>query len=255
MQFLMLLLFNIFMGTILYLIISLKLEKSATEFRSQKLRKEMEEIIKEFNATAERNITILENRITVLQRLLERSGKLRSLDVSVGDMQEQVEGNTAQKGSIIEITKTVKQEEEYVSTSNVISGGGDHYTNTNENGLLSITKKIFGRIREKKDEVLDVLHHRKTDDVPSGSGFVSRDRTAVVIEPELEDSGRTGETVAITVLDEEEIQEMISSADNKYSAISRLYEKGCTLETIARCSGMPVGEVKLVLNLHNSRSV
>ena len=77
MQLLLLLLFNLFMGAVMYLVISLKLERSATEFRERKLRKEMDEIIREFNATAERNISILENRIKTMRRLLEKSGDIK----------------------------------------------------------------------------------------------------------------------------------------------------------------------------------
>ncbi len=83
MQFFFLLLFNIFLGAVLYLVISLKLERSATEFRERRLRKEMDDIIKEFNMTAERNISILENRIGTLKKLLEKTGDIKSLDITI----------------------------------------------------------------------------------------------------------------------------------------------------------------------------
>src|SRR4030042_690730 len=83
MQFFFLFLFNVFLGAVLYLVISLKLERSATEFRERRLRKEMDEMIKEFNMTAERNISILESRIGMLRKLLEKSGDIKSLDITM----------------------------------------------------------------------------------------------------------------------------------------------------------------------------
>jgi hypothetical protein len=65
---------NIFIGVALYLIISLKLERSATEFRQQRLRKEMDEIIKEFTQTADRNISLLEHKIVIMKRKPEELG-------------------------------------------------------------------------------------------------------------------------------------------------------------------------------------
>ena len=85
MQFFFLLLFNVFLGAVLYLIISLKLERTATEYRERRFRKEMDEIIREFNLTAERNITILESRIRVMRRLLEKTGDLKSIDFLMDD--------------------------------------------------------------------------------------------------------------------------------------------------------------------------
>ena len=70
------LLTNLFTGTILYLVLSLKLEKSADEFRIKKLRREIDETIREFNATAERNISLLENRIKMAKTVLDGTGSL-----------------------------------------------------------------------------------------------------------------------------------------------------------------------------------
>ncbi len=49
MQFFVLIIINVIMGAVFYLILSLKLEKSSSNFREDKLRKEMDEIIYEFN--------------------------------------------------------------------------------------------------------------------------------------------------------------------------------------------------------------
>ena len=76
---------NILIGSILYLVISLKLEKTSSAFFSRKLKREMDEIISEFNETAERNISILENRISIYKKLMAKDflpGFDETVDVS-----------------------------------------------------------------------------------------------------------------------------------------------------------------------------
>ncbi|MFC1671138.1 hypothetical protein ACFL20_12175, partial [Spirochaetota bacterium] len=63
MQFFIIIVINLIMGALFYLVISLKLEKSSTHFREDKLRKEMDDIINEFNLVTERNVSILESKI------------------------------------------------------------------------------------------------------------------------------------------------------------------------------------------------
>jgi hypothetical protein len=79
------LLVNILVGTVFYLIISLKLEKSASELHVKKIRREMDDMIREFNLTAERNISLLENRIDIMKRLLEKNGIPVEFDVRSED--------------------------------------------------------------------------------------------------------------------------------------------------------------------------
>ncbi|HOK92424.1 MAG TPA: hypothetical protein PLN03_06330, partial [Spirochaetota bacterium] len=85
MEFFLLFLFNIFTAVVIYLVLSLKIEKSSATFQEKKLRKEMGEIITEFNSTAERNITILENKISILKRLLNEAGNIKGIDMRVFD--------------------------------------------------------------------------------------------------------------------------------------------------------------------------
>lgn len=85
MQFAILLFINIILWTLFYFVISLKLERSASEFREKKMRREMDQIIQDFNATAERNISILENRISIMKRLLRQTGAYKEFSVDVRD--------------------------------------------------------------------------------------------------------------------------------------------------------------------------
>jgi hypothetical protein len=72
---------SVLICTVFYLIIVLKIEKNSTKFFSARLRREMEEMINEFNLTAERNITLLESRIAVMQKLLERTGDYGKVNI------------------------------------------------------------------------------------------------------------------------------------------------------------------------------
>ncbi|MDA3901762.1 MAG: hypothetical protein PF637_14720 [Spirochaetes bacterium] len=80
-NFFMILLTNIFTGVILYLVLTLKLEKSSTNYHIQKYKREIEEMMREFNQSAERNITLLENRIKMCKKLLKISGSIESIDI------------------------------------------------------------------------------------------------------------------------------------------------------------------------------
>ena len=85
MEFFLLFIFNIFTGAVIYLILSLKIERTSSSYQEQKLKKEMGEIITEFNSTAERNITLLENRINLMKRLLNEKGDFRGIDLVIDD--------------------------------------------------------------------------------------------------------------------------------------------------------------------------
>jgi hypothetical protein len=67
--------------------------------------------------------------------------------------------------------------------------------------------------------------------------------------PEEEEAG-IGQEAALT---EEEIIEIVTSSPDRYSMVSVLSARGCAIEEISRYSGIPVGEVRLVLNLNCSR--
>ncbi|MBP7603936.1 MAG: hypothetical protein KBA15_08420, partial [Spirochaetes bacterium] len=49
---------------------------------------------------------------------------------------------------------------------------------------------------------------------------------------------------------ETDIAGLFDESDDKYALISDLHRKGCPVELISRCSGIPAGEIRLVLNLH-----
>src|SRR3990172_3760660 len=164
MQFFFLLLFNIFMGAVMYLIISLKLERSATEFRERKLRKEMENVIHEFNAAAERNISILENKIKILRRLLEKSGDMKLFDVTIDEQGRNLEGAaSAAKGTPRPEREYEKGSEAGVVRSADFSLRGEAAGLTIKKGLLLFFEKI-----------MDITPFKRTKDTAdySSGGYV-----------------------------------------------------------------------------------
>ncbi len=153
MQFFFLLLFNVFLGAVLYLIISLKLERSATEFRERRFRREMDEIIKEFNVTAERNISLLESRIRQLRRLLEKSGDIRTLDVTLDE--EEAAENAGNSGTARELTAVMPRENQAVFRGEdapraVPAGGENNAGALIKKGLLILFEKIIDILPVKK---------------------------------------------------------------------------------------------------------
>jgi hypothetical protein len=263
MHFFLLLLFNIFMGAVLYLIISLKLERSATEFRERKLRKEMDEIIREFNATADRNISILENRIMVMKRLLEKSGDKRTLDVVIDDAELPGKYSTAPGYAG---TRTEADEISAIDITGKPDGidGGGGSKRIAKKGLPLIIKKLIHKrpsdkikiegnddtkdpVRKDKAalEYAETISEVKTDPGEQPAMLV-KDLRRVVTASGDESAGRTP-------LSEEEIVQIVSQGKDKYSLVSVLHDKGCTVEDISQYSGIPIGEVRLVLNLGSSR--
>ena len=265
MQFVFLLLFNVFLGAVLYLVISLKLERSATEFRERRFRKEMDEIIKEFNITAERNISLLESRIRQLRKLLEKGGDIRSLDITLDDGPGDVSAGPGGDRPI------------------PVAPGGPGLNIELKNGIAAHVGENNGAVLIKKgllilfEKFIDILTFKRGPVPPSGSADDS-ERAAAVEAPRVERlmGGATERSGAIIekdmtmmipaavppmpekkrpALSEDEIGEIVAASEDRYKLVSILSEGGCCVEEISRYSGIPAGEVRLVLNLNRSRGM
>lgn len=266
MQFFFLLLFNVFLGAVLYLVISLKLERSATEFRERRFRKEMDEIIKEFNMTAERNISLLESRIGILRRLLEKNGDIRSLDV-IHDEEEGGEWSGSPGGSQVlshvrETPDSDRGEGLYTVTPAGRENNGGALI---KKGLLILFEKIIDILPLRKgpgtggygigeERQLPAGAEMPEETEPAAGEIPLRGRTIIekdltlMMPPETvkpEEKRRT--------LTAEEIEEIVASSDDRYKLVSTLFDGGCDVEDISRYSGIPAGEVRLVVNLNRSR--
>jgi hypothetical protein len=256
MQFVFLLLFNLFLGAVLYLVISLKLERSATEYRSRKLRKEMDEMISEFNATAERNISLLERKIRVMRMLLEKAGDLKTIDLTtVGEDLDQAAG--AVPVGKVEDAALVRSKETDRSAPEDYPGEDNNAVASIKKGLLLLTEKI-------RNKLLAGQSGEPVGDNPAwcaqdaGSGVFPEPAadSRHLIEKDLSGVTREEESVGDAPgdpLTEEEIFEIVSSSPDRYTVVAVLNGRGCAIEDISKYSGVPISEVRLVLNLNSSR--
>jgi len=250
MEFFILLLVNVFMGAVLYLVISLKLEKSASNFRERRLRKEMDEIIREFNETADRNISILESRIKTLKRMLEKTGDLKTLDVTLDDDIQEPKPLPVKKP---EVAHGPDADDINASEGTTMGAVNNIPPLTLKSGLIMLAGKIFERISArfrpagKSDREYRGPENVRTEDGRRFDSLIEKDLSSVKVEKA--DAPGT-EKHASMILTDEEIGMICAEAKDKYSMISKLYQKGCSIEKISSCSGMPQGEVMLVLNLN-----
>ncbi len=266
MQYLLIILINIFMWAIFYLVISLKLEKSASHFRERKFREEMDRLMTEFNSAADRNISLLENRISLLKKLLERTGNLDSIDLTLGQGEERDfekgDLNVKEKGSSgnhervsIELTESTVHERPV-------------FLNKGSKSIKLLTRKynhLMERLKNftpEKNNTIErsfaehgEVHEEKGSDGRRGSMVdmvLERGSVAELInENEIPDSADSFSSEADReFLEDEQILKMFSQSDDKFTVISQLFSMGYSIEKISQCSGMPAGEVKLVLNLN-----
>jgi len=246
MQFFALIMINAAMFAIFYLLISLKLERKATEFREKKLRRLMEEMISDFNETAERNISLLEHRINTMKRLLNAKNGLSSLDVSVDDvpaeeMREVYSGESSLEGASAE------------------RGTGVHGKSPVTEAIAQGAGALAGKLRRLVAKAVDTAVHaaatregahaidpgavqESTLKVPKAESLIARELSSLRGEPNKD-------AAPAAVPDEEEIAGLFKKAGDKYALVGDLYGKGCSVELISRCSGIPQGEIRLVLNL------
>ena len=251
MEFFFLFILNIFTGAVIYLILSLKMERTTSTFHEQKLRKEMGEIITEFNATAERNITLLENRINVLKRLMGEQGTAKGIDFRVDDevMPLKMPAVDGVKKSHTRITG----ENDTIKSKGATEKGKAIKTGPeSDNILVGFIDKISNL---SKDETMplrgknsDLLNQPVTGMPEMSSGIagtvLKKSRAGSDISETGDgDSEKSGE-------EQDEIGFMFSTADDKYALIADLYKKGYSVDDIARHSGLPSGEVRLVISLN-----
>ncbi len=265
MQFLLIVLLNIVMWVIFYLIMTLKIERSSSHFREKKLRQVMDEIMTEFNAASERNITILENRISVLRKLLEKTGDLKKIDFKESGSPEMDSGvgeTTAEKTEIEAKKELINKTEK-----GIFKNGVDlKWIFT---GAAECLARISAFILRKRDyeSSIDNRHSVKTeesiliDEIVNQDNVIKKDMLSfqenikglssyknemdLMAEKSRADS-------KMETLDEDEIYRMFETSDDRYSLIMEFFNKGFHVSEIAKYSGIPEGEVKLILNLQGN---
>ncbi len=272
MQLAIILFINLILWALFYLVISLKLEKSASEFREKRLRREMDEIIREFNETAERNISLLENRITALKRLMSQSGSRQSVDVNIGmeDFTSDIHNRKGGHTTAVDPLVSTAVPEMHAAGAGINGNGagarqGDKSIASSIkseaiNTVVSFFNKMTIRVRGIKEHFShsgDSETHNSKNEQVKKSGMPLRDSSQenFPIEKGLEQISSMGfhpKKKKAPDIDEESIIRMFEKCDDKYALITELYSKGCTLDLLTRCSGVPAGEIRLVLNLNRS---
>ena len=287
MEFIILIFINIIMGTVFYLILRLRLEKHASDYREKRLKREIDEIISEFNETAERNITILENRIEHFKKLLEKSKAIDGIDLKVDDSNFNEDSKTFVKTKAELKNTSVSAKRTKQSTNKNISDRQDtaekdsefvkhEMLNDNEKNEKQISKyysqiklslnKVYKSLKGEKLNKFDIYSKdgksiesgddtKLLNEIPKGSLLnttklidekdTETDGVLYSSDPELKDNASSG------ILDSK-LEEMFKSTEDKYLLISKLFNEGYPPELICKCSGIPIGEIKLVLDL-NSR--
>jgi len=270
MQIFILILLNILIGTVFYLLINLKIEKSSSKFYEKKLREEMDEIIREFNLISDRNISILENRINIMKKLLERQGTLTNIDIVLKEELNSIENKIDNKNVNESSNKeTLKSSEKNINNQN--KNRQDFY-HVEKKGLIDVLENALINLKQfftkkdvdlnSKNVVLDKPNELIKKDYSSleknGEGLanlVKKESREWLVDDELtydEINLKDSQSKDIFIKDkgDEDLSDVFRETSDKYKLICELYEKGYDMENISRYSGLPIGEIKLVLNLN-----
>jgi len=239
MEFFLLFLFNIFTAVVIYLVLSLKIEKSSATFQEKKLRKEMGEIITEFNSTAERNITILENKISILKRLINEAGNIKGIDMRVFDNGDLPGMRGETKLQTLE-EKNTPVERKPSHTKEVIPSNEIISADVSKLRTFEKTEKVKAKAttmtKEERKKSIDFIEDSPIDFLDI---YKEEKGSPVGLEDKIEESL------------EDNISELFAKTKDKYTLINDLYSKGYTVEELSRFSGLPSGEVRLVISLNS----
>jgi hypothetical protein len=289
MEFLFMVLINIFLAAVIYLVISLKLEKSASEFHEKKLRKEMDDILREFNAAAERNITLLERKIQTARRVLEQAGELPHVDVRLGEEEFEKRHNeeiaeepvpepaaTMEPASpssherkkglpllfnefksrihalVTERKVFARQASAASSEKEPVSGGdpGGHENPVKGEGDTPRPGGIDIRIDEPAGPSIE----KDAVSLSTYKGFSRPGKQETLSEADRADFDKEDQTGVSSGKDENEnLQDLFRESSDVYSLACELYRRGHPVEELARYSGLSVGEISLVVNLHGEQ--
>jgi hypothetical protein len=281
MEFVLLIFINIIMGTIFYLILRLRLEKHASDYKEKRLKREIDEIISIFNETAERNITILENRIDYLKKLLEKSGTIANIDLKIGDLkynnqdieekelkEKDLKTSNPVNTNFISNTLEIRDNEKDISKNLIVN---------NQDQSFGSISKYYLQIKERLNKAFKsvIIHKHGVSDLYNKNGQSlgvddtfekyneiqadvssiadhTRETNEITADDNVVSSNHDSKNDALSEMSDSKLTEMFRNSEDKYLLISELFNEGYPAELICKCSGIPIGEIKLVLDL-NSR--
>ena len=233
------LLVNVLVGTIFYLVISLRIEKSASEVHVKRIRKEMDTMIREFNMTADRNISLLENRIAVMKRLLEKGGEAGFSALAEAPVLPAATGEYAEE----ELEARPLEDPHPKGLGGAISHSAEF--------ILSIGAGLKHAIREVNTIRETERAEKRALEAKKKAGPAAAESDSAVQEAAAGEKARADRAAAI-IREEREIEKMFSRiADRKeaYALAGKLFGQGYSVERIAQLSGIPAGEVSLIVQL------
>ncbi|HPF06014.1 MAG TPA: hypothetical protein P5120_02390 [Spirochaetota bacterium] len=254
MEFFLLFILNIFTGAVIYLILSLKIERTTSTYHEQKLKKEMGEIITEFNSTAERNITLLENRINMMKRLLNEKGDLRGIDLVISD-------DIIKKGKSSDIKMSIPESKEIPVLNDSAPVKKDlqgKLSGKNDGSILvgiidkisSIARDITSPADTDKNSPAEKEKEMKELNYKS-STFEAIEDSEIEFPVYSNDDGANIPMMPPSPYEkEEDLALLFSNTPDKYLLIADLYGKGYSVDDLSRYSGLPSGEVRLVISLN-----
>lgn len=232
-------LLNLFTGSVIYLILSLKIERTSSTFQEKRLKREMNEIMTEFNAAAERNISILENRIALIKRMAGNNGIIKNLDYTVSD----------------EIHKTnLKNSTPIAEEAPLLHE--DNREKSSDKGVEASEKDTDPRFLLNLFDKLPFIKKNVENIEEKGSNTVLKNESAgYSIEKDMVRGGvldlKVDEDIYPGLSEEEEnIEELFHDSEDKYRLMCDLHIKGYSVEELSRFSGIPAGEVKLIISLN-----
>lgn len=289
MEFFVVILINIFMGAVFYLFITLKLERSASEFREQRLRREMDEIIREFNSAAERNISLLENRISQYKKLLGKTGDYDEIDFTIGREDfKSANKSTGSSSSPVENFKDQPLPENETGRRVTLNDMVEHAKNKFDRFRQNLAKKIpsaeqikksqtaaktnfspdeklvekisappleplmnFSTLEEKKTEIPEEkfgspIEKSFSDIFPGVTKEISANTEIIETQVSAEETFSTDEAAIVTY---DEIKKIVESGADKMSIVLDLHSRGLHADEISGYTGIPQGEIKLIMNL------
>ena len=259
MQFILLVLINLIMITLFYLILRIRLEKYASDYRERRLNREMGGIINEFNETAERNISILDNRIETMKKLLQKTGKIDYIDININDIEgrekendesfEEKNNNLSVAAKQNEVLKpTIKNKKNEINKQE-----------RNKFNLAVSFQQISSKLIDKFSHTYKNKYKYDSSDNPGNSAIESNLQEPDNIDNKSQATIKKDKQIISNdlrendLLNEFELENMFLSSTDKYLLINELHCKGYPTDLLSRCSGIPIGEIKLVLDLNNTQ--
>jgi len=221
MSFFILLVMNLIIAVVIYLLLLVKIERMSSSFHETKMRQEMDEVLNEFNAAANRNIDILDNRISLLKKLTEKTDKYKSVDITNYD----------------ENYKFNQKKENNVKQQN------NSFVEKVKSGISSVLENTID-YKKKNDEigsVFDVKLDKNYDNLISDFSNVEEEKEKEPIK-DLENQSK-----------EEILNSAFEKTNDRYTLLLNFFEDGYPIDLLSKYSGVPEGEIKLIVNLNKSQ--